>query len=444
MVDLVTRSTTMPSASSVPALLTRTHFMGSLAAARCLAAHGVPVVAATEERLAPATWSRHVARRVRCPAVGADPKPYLEWLLAFGEREPGMVLYPASDDLAWLVARHADELSRSYLLFTPSADTMRTLLDKRALYEAASAAGIDVPATWYPRTEGELRTIAKQRLPLVLKPRSQVFAPHGDKGGLARTEGELVGIFRALDQAGCRPRAGIDVPGNDYPMVQEYLHGAAQGVVSVSGFVDRSGELLAARAARKVLQQASGLGVGVCCEAAPLPEDVVARLSAMFRAVGYFGVVEVELVYQGERRVLIDLNPRYFGQMGFDVARGSELPWLAHLSALGREDEACRAARAPQPPSPRVYRHGIVLGFRLASAGLLGALSRDDLRRWRRWLAEHRADAVDATLSLEDPGPAVAASLDVVWGAVRHARSFLRSLGHDGGLHVAEEVARTR
>jgi predicted ATP-grasp superfamily ATP-dependent carboligase len=415
--------------------------MGSLAAARCLATHGVPVIAATEARLAPATWSRHVVRRVRCPAVGADPKPTLDWLLAFGAREPGAVLYPSSDDLAWLVARHADELGRCFRLYAPPAETLRTLLDKRSLYAAAAAAGLDVPATFYPRTVSDLRALAKGRTPLVLKPRSQVFAAHGVKGGLARTEDELVSIFTDMRDRGCRERPEVDLPGNDLPMVQEYLPGAARGVVSVSGFVDRSGELLAARAARKVLQQAGGLGIGVCFEAAPVPADVVERLSRLFRAVGYFGIVEAEIVHDGERHVLIDLNPRYFGQMGFDVARGAELPWYAHLGALGREDEARSAARAPEPAKPRVYRHGIVLGFRLASAGLMGALSRDDLRRWHAWLRAHRSDTVDATLQLEDPGPAVAAGLDVLWGAVRHARSFVRSLSDAAGLRLAEDVA---
>ena len=43
----------------------------------------------------------------------SDPQRFMDWLLRFGEREPGHVLYPTSDDLAYLFAQRAAEIGRS-------------------------------------------------------------------------------------------------------------------------------------------------------------------------------------------------------------------------------------------------------------------------------------------------------------------------------------------
>ena len=51
--------------------------------------------------------------------------------------------------------------------------------------------------------------------------------------------------------------------------------------------------------------------------------------------IGYFGVFEAEFIRLGDERLLIDFNPRFFGQMGFDVARGLPIVGLAYEAALG-------------------------------------------------------------------------------------------------------------
>src|SRR6266436_4705611 len=85
-----------------PALLTMPGYGGTLAAVRCLGRAGIPVTVASEAPALPAAWSRWTTRRVRCPRP-RDARAFMDWLLRFGEREPGHVLYPTSDDLAYLL-----------------------------------------------------------------------------------------------------------------------------------------------------------------------------------------------------------------------------------------------------------------------------------------------------------------------------------------------------
>src|ERR671932_2682 len=152
-----------------PALLTVASYYGTLAAARCLGRAGVPVTVADAEWLAPARWSRFVERRVTCPEV-STPERFIEWLLRFGEREPGHVLCPTSDDVAWLYSEYRDALSSSFRLYQPPSETLRLLLDKKELYAACEAVGLGVPVTYFPESEADVEVIGREaQFPLLIK-----------------------------------------------------------------------------------------------------------------------------------------------------------------------------------------------------------------------------------------------------------------------------------
>ena len=108
------------------------------------------------------------------------------------------MLYPTSDELAWLFALHRDELAASFYLYSPSIDTLESLLDKRALHRLAEAAGLPTPGTWCPQDEAEVARLGPQlRYPLLLKPRTQVFSRTHGKGRRVEAAGELPDAFRA-------------------------------------------------------------------------------------------------------------------------------------------------------------------------------------------------------------------------------------------------------
>src|SRR4051794_26307538 len=96
-----------------PMLLCNPDYYGTLAATRLLGRRGIPVSVAGEQRLAVSSWSRYATRRLRCPA-SRDSSAFVDWLLAFGKREPGHTLCPTSDDLTYLYALHREELSQNF------------------------------------------------------------------------------------------------------------------------------------------------------------------------------------------------------------------------------------------------------------------------------------------------------------------------------------------
>jgi len=418
-----------------PILLTSADYYGTLAAARHLGARGVAVTMADPRAFAPASWSRHVARRLRCPSSCA-PAPLLAWLLDYGARHPGHVLLPTCDDLAWLFSSERERLGRLFKLDSPPADTMGRLLDKRRLAAAAAAVGLATPETWCPSDEAEVAALAPRLpYPIIVKPRTQVYARKASKGVLvASPETLLAGYRTMLAQAAASGPEAAGIPDTDRPMLQAYLPASRDRVYELSGFVDEGGGAFVARAAWKIVQRPRRMGIGLCFEEAPIDHRLVERTARLCREVGFHGIFNVEFLEQDGERYLIDFNPRMYNQMAFDVARGLPLPWLAYLAAAGRRSEvratadATRAWRGPR----QVYCNWFSTVLQINAQALAGALPPLEGRRWRRWYGANRAVAVDPVADRRDWLPLV---LDVgrqVFGALRHARYFIRQLRLEG------------
>lgn len=415
-------------ASRPPALLTMPTYGGTLAAVRALGAHGVPVVVAGSEWLAPARWSRRTDRRIKAPPP-RRPEAFVEWLLAFGRESPGHFLYATSDDLAWLFARHARELGRAFLLFQPPLQTVVTLLDKKRLHAACARVGLATLPTWFPDTPEDVERLAPTLpRPLLIKPRTQVFLASENHGRTVEAGEDLPRVYRSwLERDRYLPGVEEDFGPLAAPMLQAFAPTSA-GVYSVSGFVDRDGALLGVRAARKVLQRPQRVGIGICFEDAPVDALLAERLAELCRQVGYFGVFEAEFLVHGGRAHLIDFNPRFYGQMHFDCARGLPLPVMAYLAAQGRREELLALARAAREHDTRGYRYGSRFGHGLwfSLRRLAGTTSAEEARRWWRWYRADPQRLVDVAVDGDDWLPGVVHAAAELWSAARHPRGYLR------------------
>ena len=76
--------------------------------------------------------------------------------------------------------------------------------------------------------------------------------------------------------------------------------------------------------------------------------ELAAGLERLVARVGFSGVFEAEFIDPQGQAVLIDFNPRFYNQMGFDIARGLPLPLLAYYDALGSHAEPEGALRDPE------------------------------------------------------------------------------------------------
>jgi D-aspartate ligase len=243
-----------------PVLLLDATWWGTLAAARDLGSRGVPVTLASDARIAPARWSRHVTRVVRAPG-NSEPSRVLEWLLDFGRRSPGHVLYPTSDEIAWLAAANRDTLGRYYHLYSPVLEALVCLFDKRCLGSAARSAGLCAPDAWCPTSEEDVARVAEEaRFPVYVKPRMQVFASMHGKGQQVGRAADLLDTWRSWHAKVRFPREIRErIPEVELPIVQSSYAGTDR-IYTVDGFIDERGELFCSLACVKVLQRPRGSG----------------------------------------------------------------------------------------------------------------------------------------------------------------------------------------
>jgi D-aspartate ligase len=412
-----------------PALLTMPGYHGTLAAIRNLGRNGVAVTTADPARFTTGGWSKYATSHARCPSVRSTQR-FLEWLLDFGKRSEPHVLLPTCDDTAFLYSLHRAELSQHFYLAMPDVSVFHSLLNKRLLMEHARAVGLITPRSWVPSSLDELASLAQDvRFPLLIKPTTQVLFDPRVKGALVTERDKLREAYQRI------ARDGYGRELRDYdatvtrPIVQEFFaDAAATGIYSICGHA-RDGRIVGVRSMRKVLQWPRRLGIGVCFEAAPLNAELVAGLERLITRVGFSGTFEAEFVQDGERRLLIDFNPRFYNQMGFDVARGLPLPLLAYQDAIGE----------PQPVPPtiaegngagemRAYAHGAALKLLLRSQRLSGALSREESEKWWSWLEQPRVDAV---VDDDDRRPAVFDKMNIARDVARHPVRFVNVIARN-------------
>ena len=401
-------------------LLTTGNFLGTLAAARDLGRHGIPVVLADATPDTLTGHSRFVTRSLACPGLDA-PEAWVQWLLDFGQREPGHVLYATSDDACWLLDQHHDALGRYFYLYQPRSGRLYEALNKKNLYAHCEALGIDQPAQYSP--EQALSQPDAVAYPVLVKPQTLGGSVKTPKAVVVKNRAELQAtLAQARQRFSYHPAMLAHDPGLRDVMVQAYYPEAAGHVYSLAGFHAPEQDIYLLRACQKVLQHPLRFGVGLCFESRPVHPALAGQLRRLMEALEYRGAFEVEFIHlESENRfLLIDFNPRFYGQMGFDIARGLPVARLCYLAAVG-DGAALRALAASAQRWDDVtrwhFRHEWMLKLFVTTHWLAGNLSRQQRRDWLRWAQGRPAE--DPLRATDDPAPAQASRRNTWLGFLR-------------------------
>ena len=427
-----------PTASQV--LLGDAAFYGTLAAVRDLGRVGARVtVMQSRGRTSHSGASRFCQAALPAPCMHADD--FLPWLLRWGDATPGAFLYPTSDDMAWLMAMNRDELSKRFTLFQPPPQAIFALLDKSQLYAHARRLGVALPDTHAPTSMDAARALShaldKQgEFPVIVKPRTQACMAVKQKGMVVH---DATTMLRAIEsmvrsasvQAEHMANAATDL---QWPLVQAFHVDAQSNTYSLAGFIDRSGMARAVRASSKVFQLPVKVGVGVAFEGRPVLPDLVAQVEALAQATGYFGVFEVEFIHvtsSGEY-LLMDFNPRFYGQMQFEISRGMHLPLMALAAARGElkqlEDlfQQSKVSAREHDPAAQRYCNSWLFNVLMRTQRLGGRLSTSELQQWQAWMDV--PDLFDCVQDIDDPAPEGAQRRALWRHWLRHPRSSFRDM----------------
>jgi len=266
--------------------------------------------------------------------------------------------------------------------------------------------------------------------PLFLKPRAQVFRLGFGKGVRVNNPSELVSAWCSeVNRTTYAAEVLKHVPEIRLLMLQTLVSNPER-IYTVDGFVDKTGHLSASLACVKILQRPRGSGPGIIFEHAEIDPVIEEGLRRLFRNTGFYGVFDAEFLEVGSRKLLIDINPRYYNHMAFESERGLHLPWITYLAATGDFDtlkmEITKSKSAPM--SRCAYVHHLPTNLLLRVQKLTGKMSAEDQDHWRRRIEEYGDSVTDPVWTRDDPAPVLAEMAMETYAALRHPRSYLRGL----------------
>lgn len=267
-------------------------------------------------------------RHSRCyralPGRHANPRPAdLEAILDKFEL-PEAVLLPCSDDWLRAVANLPPGLSRRFPSST-AGKLVETLVDKWRFAELLRQLDVPRPRTWLlsaPQQGDDLPEFEEA----ILKPLSSVdfAARYGVKGYIVRNRKE------ALERLGL-----VELP----IMVQEFIPGPPNAGYFLDGFRDRTGQITAMMARRRLRMYPERLGNSTVIASVPLTEVESAALwlKYLLDQVNYRGIFSAEFKYDQRDGMfkLIEINARPWWYVEFAHRCGVNVCTMAYRDAVG-------------------------------------------------------------------------------------------------------------
>ena len=381
-------------------------FIGSVGRA------GVPVHVYSHQAFPPARASRFCTKFTRCPDL-MRPDDFLPWLEARIDEGEIRCIAPTSDLVAYYLAEVRQRLPEVSRRALPASDKLLGVLFKERF--SGVEGSFETPLTFAPSSVEEARDRAREyAYPAVLKPRSHVTTPWA-RGEIVHSADELCARYRAHPAAPGTASVLARHPEINLPLVQEYVPGALENLWSVSGVLDADGELLAMAGSKKRRQFPPELGVGTLFECWHDAEAFEAARRFVRAHLGA-GLFELEIIRDARtgKLLAIDLNPRTYGQVRFDIVRGNDLPLLWYRVAEGE--------RVPPSPPPRGglrWIHSVPLHLQRWFDLALGP---DRVGAALAYVNDLRGETVDIVRDGQDPLP----SLLYIGRMLRHPRGLVR------------------
>ena len=376
----------------------------ALAVIRRLGPEGWHVTAADGHRMAYGMYSRYVARRLKIPSLRLDPEGYVAALLREFSSGRCDLYFPTFEEVIPL-SRVRDEVLRHVATVLPTPEEVLTFHDKALLGELARRAGVGYPETWAPRSEDEVRDLARTlNGPVVVKLRrgsgSAGMRRVEDPVDLPRVHAEVTRAYRL------RPPL--------LPLVQRWI----DGITVCSLELAHRGEVIGQVLIRGLRTMPRDAGTTVLRECIEHPACAEASRK-LVGALGYTGFVGFDYVVErgsGKPHV-VDANPRPTPALNLAQLGGCDLVggWVA--IAQGRDPP-------PLSPCPQGNRTRVHFGdWAWLAESLARSLRhpREEARLRRGWWRDRRTP--DDVFQPRDPLPAL-----VLWAYIAtHAHRLLSS-----------------
>jgi len=293
----------------------------SVVVCQSLGRRGINISAGSTTRLSPAFFSRYCRKPLLYPSPVTEPDAFADYLLDYLRREPHDVLIPTDDASLAVIARHRAEFERLTRVPLPDTAQLAYGLDKARVMQLADRLGIPHPKTLLPSGPEEVGHLAQGvTAPLIVKPR----ASSGGRGiAYVRPEDDVTEAWLGVHR---------EYP---FPMLQQRV--ASGPKFDVCLLMDERGNAVASFVQRELRHFPVRDGLSTMQESVWRP-DLVERAVTLLRAVGWYGLAEVEFMEDPESRepLLFEVNPRFWASIQLAVTCGIDFPYLLYQLATGQ------------------------------------------------------------------------------------------------------------
>jgi predicted ATP-grasp superfamily ATP-dependent carboligase len=332
-------------------LITDAQGPAAVAAVRSLGRLGIEAEAGCSAGAFPlAAYSRHCAGRVELPDPGAEPDRYADRIVEQARRAEIDAVLPLSDQTFVACAPARAEIERHAVYCAAAPRALEAAWDKWGILERGRQAGLAVPAARRVREPGDLEHAREEvGLPVV----------HRARWSVTRKVDRLVkppaAVFFEAAAADRDARARL-ARGEEF-VASRWSRGTGRGVYLF--VVDRRAVLWFGH---RRLRETNPCGAPACAALAEQPDaESVRRCAALLAGLGVEGAAMVEFRRdeEGERDLLVEINPRLWGSVPLAVGSGIDFPAHHVLFFI--------TGRVPEMPG----RLAPVAGYRYLTADLV-------------------------------------------------------------------------
>lgn len=333
-------------------------------------------------------YSKYIQSYI-CPHPTFREQEFITFIIDFKSKfsEKG-ILFITSDDFLSTISRNRLILEQHFLFSLPSEKLFNLVTNKNEYEKIADLSGILIPKTFFLETLEQLDEIKLSLpYPVFIKPadvnvwRQKVGS--SKKGIVVNDSNSLTKKILELHKIGIKP------------IVQEIIVGPDSNIFSYCAYYSIECKPLGEFVFRKIRQHPAHFGIGSCVESIDSGE-ILQLGRKLFRAIGFFGIGEVEFKYDENTKVfkLIEINPRYWSQISLSSYCGVNFPLINYYCSIGLQTNIIIP-----------YRTRVKWINRYLDLGSFIDYNKEHLLTYRQWRKSLLGEKIYSDFTLDDPIP---------------------------------------
>ena len=318
-----------------PAVVLYMSYSG-LAIVRSLGKKNIPVYAMDPDKNQIGMNSRY-CESIVCPSVEENERKHVDFLIDFAKKlKTKPMLYATGDNTVLCYAKYEDELKDYFYYTNDKKENVYRTVPKINMYETAVELGIDVPKSYIPHNQSELKGIFDDlKKPFILKPSYSNTWYVKEMAQLVSNQKCIV--INDYDEL-CQWYDILSKNKNEI-IISEIVPGPDQNLYYVPSYRTRNGKYLGIFVGQKVRVTPVHFGSASYVELCKRSELEILTKQILDK-LNYVGLSGVEYKYDEDdnKYKLIEINARYglWDCLGEKI--GIDLAYIAYCDVLGIEN----------------------------------------------------------------------------------------------------------